>query len=180
MLLEKPTLNPRPFAQNLGWPEARHKTQVHSRRTRCDKFLRLFRQRAGQPVAINFSFDSRSRAFSPRANQRRDDISPVGTPMSLSPHPRPRGDGERLKSNLPILKSKSRGFSVRDQRALHSPVTCARRGRIMENAVALASVLSLASPLRHAVSLMPFHRAAGRLPPPTQARSRCKNKMVLA
>jgi hypothetical protein len=48
----------------------------------------------------------------------------------------------------------------------------------MESAVALASVLSLASPLRHAVSLMPFHRAACRLPPPTQDRSRCKNEMV--
>ena len=79
---------------------------------------------------------------------------------------------ERLKSNPPILKSKNLWVQIRDQRTLHSPVTCARRGRIMENAVASASVLSLASPLRHAVSLMPFHRAACRLPPPTQDRSR--------
>jgi hypothetical protein len=32
--------------------------------------------------------------------------------------------------------------------------------------------LSLASPLRHAASLMPFRRTACRLPPPTQDRSR--------
>jgi hypothetical protein len=69
-------------------------------------------------------------------------------------------------------RQKALGSSVRDQRTLHSSVTRARRGRTRENAVALASVLSLASPLRHAVSLMPFHRAACRLPPPTQDRSR--------
>ena len=48
----------------------------------------------------------------------------------------------------------------------------------MEIAVASTSVLSLASPLRHAASLMPFHRAAFRLPPPTQDRSGCKYEMV--
>jgi hypothetical protein len=71
-----------------------------------------------------------------------------------------------------MLKTKAIGFSVRDQNAFHIRVTRARRGRTRENAVALASVLSLASPLRHAVSLMTFHRAACRLPPPTQDRSK--------
>jgi hypothetical protein len=71
-----------------------------------------------------------------------------------------------------MLKTKAVVFCVRDQRAFHIRVTRARRGRTMENAVALASVLSLPSPLRHAVSLMPFHRAACHLPPPTQDRSR--------
>jgi len=69
-----------------------------------------------------------------------------------------------------MLKTKAVGFSVRDQRTLNSPVTRARRGRIMENAVASTSVLSLASPLRHAASLMPFRRAAAL----TAANSRPK------
>ena len=72
-----------------------------------------------------------------------------------------------------MLKTKVVGFSVRDQRTLHSPVTCARRGRIMENAVASASVLSLASPLRHAASLMPFRRAAYRGEIINRQRIRC-------
>ena len=50
---------------------------------------------------------------------------------------------ERLQSHPPILKSKSLGVQVRDQRTLHSPVTRARRGRIMENAVALRFRLEL-------------------------------------
>jgi hypothetical protein len=70
------------------------------------------------------------------------------------------------------LKAKSFGFSVPDQRAFHSPVTRARRRRTRKIAVASASVLSSTSPLRHAASLMPFRRAACRLPPPTQDRSR--------
>ncbi len=42
-----------------------------------------------------------------------------------------------------MLKAKAVGFSVRDQRTLHSPVTRARRGRIMANAVAWCFRLEL-------------------------------------
>ena len=76
---------------------------------------------------------------------------------------------ERLQSNPPILKSKSLGVQVRDQRTLHSPVTRARRGRIMENAVALRFRLELgiAAPARGFTHAVPPRRL-----PLTAANSR--------
>ncbi|MGA2788140.1 MAG: hypothetical protein ABSF60_11495 [Verrucomicrobiota bacterium] len=47
------------------------------------------------------------------------------------------------KETRQSLKAKTLGFSVRDQRALHSRVTHARREPIMENAAALCFRLEL-------------------------------------
>ena len=59
-----------------------------------------------------------------------------------------------------MLKVNAVGFSVRDQRTLHSPVTRARRGRIMENAVALCLRLELgvAAPARGFTHAVPPRR----------------------
>jgi hypothetical protein len=61
-----------------------------------------------------------------------------------------------------MLKAKAVGFSVRDQRTLHSPVTRARRGRIMANAVAWCFRLELgvAAPARGPTHAVPPRRQA--------------------
>jgi len=57
-------------------------------------------------------------------------------------------------------KAKAVWFSVRDQRTLHSPVTRARRGRIMKDAVALCFRLELgvAAPERGFTHAVPPRR----------------------
>ena len=82
---------------------------------------------------------------------------------------------ERLQSNPPILKSKNLWVQIRDQRTLHSPVTRARRGRIMENAVALRFRLELgvAAPARGFTHAVPPRRL-----PLTAANSRPKQSII--
>ena len=81
------------------------------------------------------------------------------------------------KETCQSLKAKSFGFSVRDQRALHSRVTRARREPIMENAVALCFrlELSVAAPERGFTHAVPPRRlllaAANSRPKQVQKRN---------
>ena len=80
-----------------------------------------------------------------------------------------------------MLKVNAVGFSVREQRTLHSPVTRARRGRIMANAVALCFRLELgvAAPARGFTHAVPPRRlplpAANSRPKQVQKRTCVRN-----
>ena len=81
-----------------------------------------------QPASVQTELASTIRQ--PASHGHADRAMPVpkvfSAPAQWSPVAATESDS---KGNPPILKAKAYGFRVRDQRALHSPVTRARRGR---------------------------------------------------